>query len=102
MRLRYFIGACFAVLVVVTACDLNPQPIPPGEQSDGGFSDNPGTGGGSNTSSGSGDGSTPAAPSTDGGTFLGSGDAASDAAFDGSSDGSTDAEPGDAGDASTD
>jgi len=85
MRARYWICAGSALFVALAACDLNPQPIPPGEQSDGGVDDNGASGGGSNTA-------TPEGPD---GAVFGSGDAGHDAP----SDSASDAESGDAGDA---
>jgi hypothetical protein len=120
-------AALLAVLVGSAACDLNPQPLPPGEQPDGGSLGAPGPSNGG--SSGGSGGNTPAdasAPppigSLDGGTQsadaaarsdagsaedAGSPDSAVDGATDGSSDGAVDGGNGgnedaalDAGDAS--
>jgi hypothetical protein len=86
-----------AIASLATACDLNPQPLPPGEEAEGGANaQSPGDNGGTNSATGgSGDGgaSNPT---------VGNGEAGVDASRDGESDGATDGEsdaPFDAGDA---
>jgi hypothetical protein len=87
------LSGLLVIASLAAACDLNPQPLPPGEQPDGSVNEQPpsDTNGGTGTPSGS-----------DGGTeSLGVGDASVDAASDGSDgaiDGESDA-PVDAGDA---
>jgi hypothetical protein len=100
VRLRVLLGASLVVFVAAAACDLNPQPLPPGEQPDAGNSDTVPGGGSSSTGSSSG-GSTGTTGSSDAGTSppFGLGDAGAlaldaalaDAALDGTADGSTDA-----------
>lgn len=113
MRLRLLPGASLALFVAAAACDLNPQPLPPGEQPDGGNSETVPGGGSSSTGSSSG-GPNGTTGSSDAGTSppFGLGDAGAlaadaalaDAALDGAADGSTDAalDAGDAGDADDD
>jgi hypothetical protein len=97
VRVRLLQGVSLVFLVSAVACDLNPQPLPPGEQPDSGNSETvPGGGSGSG-----GNGET--GSSDAGGGPLGLGDAgalapdaaaldgAVDAAVDGSSDAALDA-----------
>jgi hypothetical protein len=99
MRARLFLGASLAFSCAIAACDLNPQPLPPGDQSDGGIDETPtGNGGATNAAGGGTDGSAQPGVPGDGGSHFGSSDASAEAGA--SSDGSSDAEPNDAGDAS--
>ena len=105
-RLLRSASLTFVAVALAAACDLNPQPLPPGEQSDGGtLANGPGGPSGSGSSSGSGSGgsgssgsdaSTPPIVVNDGGGVpsLDSGsaaDASLDAQADASGDGATDA-----------
>jgi hypothetical protein len=96
MRFRVALGASVAVLLVVAAaCDLNPQPLPPGEQADGGSTAQvPATGpGGSGGSNGATSGTASDAGVADGGgAFLASDAGSTDGATDGARDGEADAE----------
>jgi hypothetical protein len=105
-RLLVAFGGCLAAFAVVAACELNPQPLPPGEQPDGGGFAAGGSGsGGSNgaTGAGSDGGALPivtadASVSGDSGAGIAAdaeADSASDASGDGG-DGASDAESEDA------
>jgi hypothetical protein len=95
MRTRLLVGTSVAILfAAAAACDLNPQPLPPGEQPDGGNSETPapGSSGGSNSATGGSSGDAATAANPDGGEALG----ITEGGTDGASDGSSDAEGSDA------
>jgi hypothetical protein len=89
------LSALLLAASLATACDLNPQPLPPGDQPEGGANEQPpsdtNANGGTGEPTAAGDGG-----STDGGLDASGG---TDGATDGATDGEDDA-PLDAGDAS--
>jgi hypothetical protein len=98
VRSRLFFGAALVVLIAGVACDLNPQPLPPGEQPDAGLGNTASGSGGSPGGATEGDGAVASAPG-DGAVPLIDGGTQS-LAGDGSTDGALDAgDAGDAGDA---
>jgi hypothetical protein len=91
----FFFGAAVTALIAGVACDLNPQPLPPGEQPDGGLSDTTSGNGGTPGGATEGDGAAATAPGDAGVPAIDGG--TESLAADGSTDGALDA--GDAGDA---
>ncbi len=69
-RPRLWIAGAILGLTLAGACNLNPQPLPPGYDQTGGGNDNSSMGGPSTPGSSSGSGSVPA--SDDGGSFASS------------------------------
>ena len=91
MRVRFVFACAFLAAGAIGACSLNPQPIPPGEQPDGGSNSDFGSGG-----AGTDAGTSNPAPGDSGLTQgLDSGTRDEDAGD--ASDGSTEDDAGDAG-----
>jgi hypothetical protein len=99
MRFQIFFALALGALVAAAAggCNLNPQPLPPGDQSDGGINETVPGAGGSNGETGGGDaGMSGSSGSSGGGTGLTPEAGTTDASNDASGDASADAGPSDA------